>query len=108
MATGEMLTPTDTYNLGMHHVPYSQSSFFSNQPQSGPGDTRNIQMQQFNPFQSNMSPTHQPMLAATHSHASSEMPIGRLQGLDISSSRGSHLVKPEGPSISASESGNRI
>ncbi|PON45745.1 Basic-leucine zipper transcription factor [Trema orientale] len=112
MATGEMLTATDTYNLGMHHIPYNQSSFFSNQPQSGPGDHRNIQMQQFNPFHSNMSPAHQPMLAAAHSHASSEMlqldPIGQLQGLDISSSRGSHLVKPEGPSISASESSNRF
>lgn len=111
MATGEMLTPTDTYNLGMHHISYSQSSFFSNQPQSGLGDPRNIQMPQFNPFQSNLSPMHQPMLAAAHSHASSEMlqldPVGRMQGLDISS-RGSHLVKAEGPSISASESSNRF
>ncbi|KAF4348747.1 bZIP transcription factor 18 isoform X1 [Cannabis sativa] len=114
MATGEMMTPTDTYNFGMHHIPYNQSSFFSNQPQSGPGDPRNIQMQHFNHFQSNVTPTHQPMHAT---HASSEMlqldHIGRMQGLDISSSnnsngRGSRLVKPEGPSISPSESSNRF
>ncbi|XP_062092339.1 bZIP transcription factor 18 [Humulus lupulus] len=110
MATGEMMTPTDTYNFGMHHIPYNHSSFFSNQPQSGSGDPRNIQMQQFNHFQCNVTPTHQPMHAT---HASSEMSqldhIGRMQGLDISSNgRGSHLVKPEGPSISPSESSNRF
>lgn len=112
IATGEM-THTDTYNMGMHHIPYSsQSPFFSNQLQSSRGDTRNIQMPQFNSLQPNISAMHQPMLSAAHSHASSEMlqldPIGRLQGLDISN-RGSNLMKPEGPSISASEgSSNRF
>lgn len=111
VATGEMLTHTDTYNFGMHQLPYAQASFFSNQPQPGSGDPHNIQMPQFRPFQSNMSTPHQPLLAQSHSHACSEMlqqdPIGRLQGLDISS-RGSHLVKREGTSISASESSTRF
>lgn len=105
------MTHTDTYNLGMHHIPYSQSLYFSHQPQpqSGAGDhPQNIQMPQFHPFQPNMPPPQQPMLAAGgQSHVFSEMsqqdPLGRLQGLDING-RGSHMVKSEGPSISASES----
>lgn len=113
-ATGEMMTATDSYNLGMHHIPYSQPSFFTNQQQSGSGDARNAQMSQFNPFQSNLSTSQQPMLGSGNSHGSSSSEmlqldhIGRLQGLDISSTRGSHLVKPEGPSISASNSSNRF
>lgn len=106
-----MLTPTETYNLGMHQMPYAQSSFFSNQPQPGPRDPHNIHMPQFRPFESNMSTPHQPLLPGSHSHPCSEMlqqdPIGRLQGLDISS-RGSHLVKHEGTSISAGESSTRF
>ncbi|KAF5736505.1 transcription factor RF2b [Tripterygium wilfordii] len=107
IATGEMMTPTDSYNLGMHHIPYSQSSFFTQQPQAGSVEALNIQMPQFHPFQSNMPTPQPPMHATAHSHAFSEMlqqdPLGRLQGLDISS-RGSHPVKSEGHSISASES----
>lgn len=107
IATGEM-TPSDRYNLGMHHIPYNQTSFFS-QPQAGTSGSQNIQVPQFHQFQPNMSNHHQPMLAAAQSHALSEMlqqdSLGRMQGLDISS-RGSHLVKSEGPSISASESSN--
>ncbi|KAL5799782.1 hypothetical protein ACOSQ4_032666 [Xanthoceras sorbifolium] len=108
MATGEMMTHTDTYTLGMHHIPYNQSLFYPHQPQPGSGDPQNIQMPQFHPFQPNMSTSHhQPMLATAHSHAFSDMsqqdPLGRLQGLDING-RGPHLVKSEGPSISASES----
>ncbi|KAK9283074.1 hypothetical protein L1049_011303 [Liquidambar formosana] len=112
IATGEVMTPSDTYNLGMHHIPYNtQSSFFSQQPQVGPNDPQSMPMQHFNPFQSNMSSHHQSLLANAHSHALSEMlhqdPLGRFQGLDISS-RGSHLVKSEGPSISASESSSTL
>ncbi|KAI9157676.1 hypothetical protein LWI29_000181 [Acer saccharum] len=107
VATGEMMTPTDPYNLGMHHIPYNQSLYFTHQPQPGPGDPHNIQMSQFNPFQPNMPTPHQSMLATAHSHAFSDMSqqdqLGRLQGLDING-RGPHLVKSEGPSISASES----
>ncbi|XP_031271260.1 bZIP transcription factor 18 [Pistacia vera] len=106
IATGEMMTPTDTYNLGMQHIPYSQL-FYQHQPHPGPGDSQNMQMPQLHPFQPNTSGPHQPMLATSQSHAFSDMlqqdPLGRLQGLDINS-RGSHLVKSEGPSISASES----
>jgi hypothetical protein len=70
-----------------------------------------MEMPQFHPFQSNMSTPHQPLLAAAHSHAYTDMlqqdPIGRLQGLDISG-RSSHMMKPEGTSISVSESSNRF
>ncbi|WKA00759.1 hypothetical protein VitviT2T_019088 [Vitis vinifera] len=107
IATGEIMTSSDAYNLGMHHVPYTQSSFFSHQSQPGPSESQNIQMPQFHPFPSNMLTHHQPLLGAAHSNALSDMlqqdPLGRLQGLDISS-RGPSLVKSEGPSISASES----
>ncbi|KAF2319284.1 hypothetical protein GH714_014416 [Hevea brasiliensis] len=107
IATGEMMTPTDTYNLGMHHVPYTQSSYFQPQSQPMQVNTQNMQMPQFHLFQSNMPIPHQPMGTASHSHAFQEMlpqdPLGRLQGLDIGS-RSTLLVKSEGPSISASES----
>ena len=111
IATGEIMTHNDTtYNLGMHHVSYPSSSFFSHQPQPQPGDPQNVQMPSpFHQFQSNTSTAHQPLLAAAHSHAFTDMlqqdPLGRLQGLDISG-RGSHMVKPEGTSISVSESSN--
>ncbi|KAF5738410.1 transcription factor RF2b [Tripterygium wilfordii] len=101
IATGEMMTPTDSYNFGMHHIPYSQSPYFPQQPQAGSVDAPNVQMPQFHPFQSNKPTPHPPM------HAFSEMSqldsLGRFQGLDISG-RGSQLVKSEGRSISASES----
>lgn len=108
IATGEMMTPTDHYNLGMHHVPYTQSSYFQPQSQTRPVNTQNMQMPpQFHPFQSNIPTPNQPMGAASHSHAFPEMlpqdPLGRMQGLDIGS-RSTLLVKSEGPSISASES----
>ncbi|GAV62498.1 bZIP_1 domain-containing protein [Cephalotus follicularis] len=106
IATGEGMTPSDTYNLGMHHIPYTQSSFFNPQPHPGLSENQNIQMSQFHPFPSNIPGPHQSMFN-TNLQIFSEMwqqdPLGRLQGLDISS-RGSHLVKTEGPSISASES----
>lgn len=110
IATGEMTSQSDAYNYGMQqHHPYNQSSFFSQQPQGGPSDAQQRQMPQFHSLQSNMLNHHHPLLTASHSQsqAFSEMlhqdSLGRLRGLDINA-RGSHLVKSEGPSISASES----
>ncbi|KAF8394822.1 hypothetical protein HHK36_018758 [Tetracentron sinense] len=103
IATGEIINPTETFNMGMHHMPYASSSF---SPLQQPGSVghQNIQLGQLHPSQSNMSSN---ALFAVNSHAFSEMlqqdQLGRLQGLDISS-RGSHIMKSEGPSISASES----
>lgn len=99
IATGEIASCSDGYNLGMHHVPYNQPNFFTNQHQPEP--------QKYH--QSNMSNHHHhPLLAATQSHVLSDTfqqdPLGRFQGLDISNRGGSHLVKSEVPSISASES----
>ncbi|XP_050387582.1 transcription factor RF2b [Argentina anserina] len=113
IATGEALTHTDSYNLGMHHFPYSQSSFFPSQSQSGPRDSQNIQLPQFHQFQSSLQAPHQPMLnASAQSHACSDMlqqdSIGRFQGLDINNRGSSHLVKPEGSSISAGETNRRF
>lgn len=110
IATGEMASQSDAYNFGMQqHLPYTQSSFYSQKPQGGPSDAQQMQMPQFHSLQSNMLNHHHPMLTASHSQsqAFSEMlhhdSLGRLRGLDINA-RGSHLVKSEGPSISASES----
>ncbi|WCJ20067.1 Basic-leucine zipper (bZIP) transcription factor family protein [Euphorbia peplus] len=107
LATGEMITPTDSYNLNMHHMPYAQSSFFPPQSQHRPINTQNMQMPQYHHFQSNMSSAQQPIGVASHSHPYPDMlqqdPLGRMQGLDINN-RSSVLVKSEGPSISASES----
>ncbi|PWA71264.1 transcription factor RF2b [Artemisia annua] len=101
MATGEIASCSDGYNLGMHHVPYNQSNFFTNHQQQE-------QPQYHHSHQSNMSNHHHQLLAAAHAQALSETlqqdPLGRFQGLDISARGNSHMVKSEGPSISASES----
>ncbi|KAL0321764.1 UNVERIFIED_CONTAM: Transcription factor b [Sesamum calycinum] len=107
IATGEISATTDTFNLAMQHVPYNQSAFFTPQPQPGPSDCQNVQMQQFHTLPASMSSHQYPMLSATPLQGLSDSlhqdPLGRFQGLGISS-RSSHLVKSEGPSISASES----
>lgn len=88
--TGELATHSDAYDLGMHHVHYHQSAFF---------DHPNRQIHRFNPFQSSTATHQHHMVAGAHV----QDPLGRFQGLDISS-RGFHPVKSEGPSASASES----
>lgn len=107
VATGEISATSDTFNLAMQHLPYNQSTFYSNQPQAGSNESQNVQMQQFHTLSAGMLSHQHPMLSATHVQGLSDSlhqdPLGRFQGLDISS-RGSHLVKSEGPSISATES----
>ncbi|KAE8709226.1 Transcription factor VIP1 [Hibiscus syriacus] len=84
-ATGEITTATDTFNLGMQHISYIQSSFLPPQ---------NIHMPLFHPFQSNLLTPCPSMVAASNSnmHSFADMmhrdPLGLLQGLDIGS-RGS-------------------
>lgn len=103
IATGEIMSPSESFNLGMHHMPYTQSTFFPVPQQPGPACHQNMQLP-FSHSQASMS-THQ--LHQSNSHPLSEMmqndPLGRLQGLDISG-KGSSIVKSEGPSLSASES----
>ncbi|KAL8192851.1 hypothetical protein R6Q57_027299 [Mikania cordata] len=98
MATGEIASCSDGYNLGMHHVPYNQSNFFPNHQQPEP-----LQY-----HQSNMSNHHHSLLAAAHSQAFSETlqqdPLGHFQGLDISTRGNHHTVKSEVHSISAGKS----
>ncbi|KAL2541846.1 Basic-leucine zipper (bZIP) transcription factor family protein [Abeliophyllum distichum] len=107
IATGEISAPSDAYDLAMQHIQYNQSAFFTHQPQSRPNDSQNVQMPQFHPLHAAMSTNPHPMFSAAHTQSISDAfqqdPLGRFQGLDISS-RGSHLVKSEGPSVSASES----
>ncbi|PSS34413.1 Transcription factor RF2b like [Actinidia chinensis var. chinensis] len=102
IATGELTSPSDSCNFGMQYLPYPQSSFYSRQPQQGRTDPHHTQMPQFHPLQSNMLNHHHSLLVASQSQVLPEM-----QGLDINA-RGSHFVKSEGPSISASESSSRF
>ncbi|CAH9126367.1 unnamed protein product [Cuscuta epithymum] len=111
IATGEIsASPSDAYTLGMqHNIPYNnQSAFFSHQLSSS--DSQNIHIPQFHPLQPNTSTPHNHhMLSSASLQALTDAlqqqdPLGRFQGLDISSSRGSHLVKSEAPSLSAGES----
>ncbi|KAB2031289.1 hypothetical protein ES319_D05G294400v1 [Gossypium barbadense] len=111
IATGEITTSTDTFNLGMHRMPYNQSSFFPPQPEHMQVGTQNIQMPPFHPLRSNMLTPNQSVVTSSNSQAFAGLmqqdPLGRLQGLDISS-RSSHLVKSESPSISADESSGTL
>lgn len=107
IATGEISAPSETFNLAMQHIPYNQPAFFSQQPQSAPNDSQNVQMPQFHHHQTGMSTQRHPIFASAQGQglldSLQQDPLGRFQGLDISRG-GSHLVKSEGPSISASES----
>ncbi|KAI4306955.1 hypothetical protein L6164_030190 [Bauhinia variegata] len=104
IATGETVTPTDNYGLGMHPIPYSQASFFSHQPQQRPSEPHAIRMQQLHSLGSNISAPHQHLVATAHPHNLSEMlsqdSTGQFQGLEISS-RGSNLRMPDGTPLSA-------
>lgn len=104
IATGEVMNPSESFNLGMHQMPFAGSNFFPIPPHSGPPGHQNIHLAPFGHSQSSM-PTHQ--LQQTNSQQLSDIlqndQLGRLQGLDISN-KGSSLVKSEGPSLSASES----
>ncbi|KAG1338959.1 Transcription factor RF2b [Cocos nucifera] len=100
IATGEISNPSESYNMGLQHVPYNPS--FYALPQQQPVHHQGIQLQpQFHQSQPNVS-NHQ----FAHSNALPDMmqqdPLGRLQVLDIS--KGSLIVKTESSSISASES----
>ncbi|KAF5208233.1 bZIP transcription factor [Thalictrum thalictroides] len=109
IATGEAVSHSEAFNMGMQYMPYN-TSMFSLPQQSGQGRHQNMQFSQFHSTQSNMM-NHTP--PGTNSRPFAEMsqqdPLGRFQGLDISSNnRESHLVKSEGPSISASESSSAL
>ncbi|KAK1409279.1 hypothetical protein QVD17_35805 [Tagetes erecta] len=98
MATGEIASCSDGYNLGMQHVPYNQSNFFTNHQQPEPPQYHH------HLHQSNMS-NHHNLLAAAHAQAFSETlqqdPLGHFQGLGISTGGNPHIIKSEGASISA-------
>ncbi|KNA05724.1 hypothetical protein SOVF_187760 isoform A [Spinacia oleracea] len=102
MATGEMMGPSESFNLGMPSMQYNHSAFYSLPPQHVSQGQHNMQMPQFHQSQGNMHHMH----SSNPQNPSEFMPndpLGRLQGLDISS-RGAPTVKSEGASMSASES----
>ncbi|KAF1891177.1 hypothetical protein Lal_00001318 [Lupinus albus] len=106
VATGEAMNLPESLNIGMHQIPFAGSNFFPIPPHSDPSGHQNIQTQlpSFGQAPSSM-PTHQ--LQQSNSQQLSDMlqndQLSRLQGLDISN-KGSNIVKPEVPSVSASES----
>ncbi|TXG69680.1 hypothetical protein EZV62_004615 [Acer yangbiense] len=85
MATGEMMSPDESFNLGMHHV---LGQLPASQPMMHMADYH------LHNNQTNYHPV---------SDILQDDSIGRLQELDISSN-GSNFIKSEGPSLSASES----
>jgi len=103
VATGDIMSHTESFNLGMHQMQFTESNYAPIPPQ-GPSGHRNIQLPLFGHSPSSM-PSHQ--LHQTNSHSYSELlqndQIGRFQGLDISN-KGTTVVKSEDPSLSASES----
>lgn len=107
IATGEISTSSDVFSLPILHAPYNPSAFFSSQPQAGTNDLRSSQMPQFHSLPAGMSTHQYAMLSTAQAQGLTNSlhndSLGRFQGLDISS-RGSHIVKSEAPSISASES----
>lgn len=90
IATGEILNPPDSFNLGMHNMTYTPQ-----QQAAQPGP--NVQLLPFHSHNVHQENSH-PLSEVWNSDS-----LGRLQGLDISN-QAPYLVKPEGPSISASES----
>ncbi|XP_061368063.1 bZIP transcription factor 18 [Gastrolobium bilobum] len=109
IATGEIVTHADTFGLGMHQLPYSQASFFSYQPQHGPGELQAIQMSQLHSLSSNVSTQNRPPFDLATPYDLSEMlsndSIGQFRGLDIGH-RVSHVLIPDGPSIPVNKINN--
>ncbi|CAJ2641713.1 transcription factor RF2b-like protein [Trifolium pratense] len=111
LATGEVPTHADAYGLGMHQLSYSQASSFLHQPQHAPSpnELQAMQMQQFHSISSNASTPHHTQFDLPTQYDLSEMlssdSIGQFQGLDIGH-KVSHVLMPDGPSISVNKTNN--
>ncbi|PKA66843.1 Transcription factor RF2b [Apostasia shenzhenica] len=105
IATGEISTPSEAENVGLASMPFNPSFFTIPQLQPPAFPHQVIQLSPLYHHHSQPASTNHSLLS--HSHSLSEMlsqdplPLGRLQGLDIS--KGSLRVKSESSSISASE-----
>ncbi|XP_078159624.1 basic-leucine zipper (bZIP) transcription factor family protein [Carex rostrata] len=107
MATGDLSNPSDTFNIGMQHLPsfHHPSSLFAlaqaqvQQQQPHQSQHHHHHTQSFSQFH-HQSQFHNPNSLPDMMHQES---IGRLQGLDISKGP-AIVVKSESSSISASES----
>ncbi|KAL9250679.1 Transcription factor RF2b-like protein [Drosera capensis] len=106
IATGAIMSPSESFNLSIHKMsPYNPRSMYSLGPAQPPlpSGQQSMQLLPFHQFE----PGSLQHLDQSNSRHTSEYlqddPFGRPQGLDISSGR-SHVVKSEGPSMSASES----
>ncbi|GAB2234122.1 hypothetical protein Droror1_Dr00003359 [Drosera rotundifolia] len=107
IATGAIMSPSESFHLSIHKMsPYNPPcSMYSLGPAQPPlpSGQQSMQLLPFHQFE----PASMQHLDQSNSRHTSEYlqddPFGRLQGLDISSG-GSHVIKSEGPSMSASES----
>ncbi|CAN1155811.1 Transcription factor RF2b [Linum perenne] len=105
VATGEMMSHSESFNLGMHQMPYSSSNFFPMPQQSGHTGNRNMQLPPFSHGQSTMPSQHMHQTNSQRlSDAMQSESLARFQGLDISNKGQPNIVKSEGSSICASES----
>ncbi|EYU35211.1 hypothetical protein ABFS82_06G123800 [Erythranthe guttata] len=104
VATGEMSTSSETYDLAMQHVQYNQTVYYT-PPGGGMNEnSRYMQMQQFHNQQISGGGNNNHLRDAFNQ----QDPLGCFQGLDISNRGSQHLVKSEGPSISATESSTTL
>ncbi|CAL1406276.1 unnamed protein product [Linum trigynum] len=96
VATGEAISHSESFNMGMHQMSYTPSNFF---PMPQQHDHLNMQLPPFSQRRHQSNSHHL-------SDATQNDSLARFQGLDISSKGGqlNHIVKSEGSSISASES----
>lgn len=99
-----MMSPSESFSLGMHYNNQSSASAYFQVPQS-PG---NQTMPHFG--QSHASLPAQQVQQSNYQHHRhhhellQNEQVGRFQGLDIGTKGSSSVVKSEGPSLSASES----
>ncbi|KAE9598895.1 hypothetical protein Lal_00022596 [Lupinus albus] len=84
ISTGEAMNPSESFNMGVHQMPFAGSKLFSIPPHSGSSGHQNMQFPPFGHSPSTM-PTHQ--LQQSNSQQLSDMlqndQLGPLQGLDI-------------------------
>ncbi|GAB2286223.1 hypothetical protein Dimus_020645 [Dionaea muscipula] len=117
IATGEMMSRSESFNLVLHSMPpFNSSTLYSlgqgqgqGQPPLSAGGLQSMHL--LSPFHQSQSCSMYHLHQSNNSQHPSEFlqndPLGRLGGLDISN-RGLDVVKSEGPSMSASESSSTI
>ncbi|KAL8129052.1 hypothetical protein V2J09_018207 [Rumex salicifolius] len=104
VATGETMSPSESFNFGMQNMPYNASGYYSVPQQQTISAQQNIQQPPYH-HQSQAGTRH---LCPTNSQQTPDYlqndPLGSLQGLDISRGSPISIIKSEDPSISENSS----